>query len=337
MKLEIRHLSVTLQKHQILKDLSLDVAEGEFLTLLGPSGCGKSTLLKAIAGIHPVSAGEILLSGQALTKVPPHKRGAVIVFQDIRLFPHMNVAENIAFPLKMNGVPKAERLKKASELLQHVQMEGYEHRQVTSLSGGEQQRIALARALAANPRLLLLDEPFSALDENLREDMRRLVKHLHESFGMTTVMVTHDRQEALSMSDRIALMFSGEIIECGTPKEVYYDPTHRLSADYFGDCAYLAGRVENGCFRADALCMGTDLPDGEYDLMLRSDALVPNPEGALKLKVISADFQGSQTLVTLREEHGAVWKKAFPAQQEWKIGDTVAFSADLSLGVLFPK
>ena len=185
MKLKIEGLSAGYDKDFVIKDLSLSVNQGEFLSLLGPSGCGKTTLMKAVAGILPAQGGRILLDGEDITSFPIHKRGTVIVFQDMRLFPHMTVEENVAFPLKMQGVSRSGRLEQARDLLKKVQMGGFRDRRPAELSGGQQQRAALARALAARPRLLLLDEPFSALDENLREDMRNLVLQLQREFHMT--------------------------------------------------------------------------------------------------------------------------------------------------------
>lgn len=234
MKLEIRDLTVDIGSSTILEQVDLDVEEKEFLILLGPSGCGKSTLLKTIAGINTVKSGAIRLDGETINDMPPHKRGTVIVFQDMRLFPNMTVSENVAYPLKIKGIRKAERRTKAAEFLSYVQLDGFDDRRISSLSGGQMQRVALARALAAEPRLLLLDEPFSSLDENLRDDMRSLVKDLHERFGMTTIMVTHDRDEAFSMADRIALMFNGRIVQTGEPADVYENPADEHVRKYFG-------------------------------------------------------------------------------------------------------
>lgn len=234
MKLEIRDLSVDLSGHKILDKVCLTVEEKEFVTLLGPSGCGKSTLLKTIAGIHPIKDGSIMLDGALINETPPHKRGCVIVFQDMRLFPNMTVSENVAYPLRIKGVKKAERRAKAAEYLGYVRLDGFDERRISSLSGGQMQRVALARALAAEPKILLLDEPFSSLDENLRDDMRSLVKDLHRGFGMTTIMVTHDRREAIIMADRIALMFDGRIAQTGTPAEVLEDPADERVQRYFG-------------------------------------------------------------------------------------------------------
>lgn len=211
MKLSIEHLSVELGGNPILRDLCLQLPDGAFLALLGPSGCGKSTLLKAIAGIVPIKSGSICLGEQDITQTAIHKRGTVILFQEMRLFPHMNVEDNIAFPLKMQGIKKEERLRAAQELLEKVQLGGYGKRRIHQLSGGQQQRVALARALAARPKLLLLDEPFSALDADLRQEMRDLVRNLHNEFSMTTIMVTHDRQEAYTIADRVVDMKDGSI------------------------------------------------------------------------------------------------------------------------------
>lgn len=205
-KLKIENLCVELNKNMILENFSLEISDGEFVSIVGPSGSGKSTLLKTIAGINPVKDGIIELDGRVINDEPAHKRGAVIVFQDMRLFPHMNVNDNVTYPLKLKGASKAERMENATKLLSDVQLDGLGDRKVNQLSGGQQQRVALARALAAEPKLLLLDEPFSALDENLREDMRQLIASLHQKFHMTTIMVTHDLHEAESMSDRVIEM-----------------------------------------------------------------------------------------------------------------------------------
>ena len=331
MKLEIKNLSVGYNTGVVLKDLSIDVAEGEFLSLLGPSGCGKTTLMKTIAGILPVQDGSICLDGRDITNLPIHKRGTVIVFQDMRLFPHQSVAENVAFPLKMLGTSKTERLKKAEELLEKVQMAGFGSRKPAELSGGQQQRVALARALAAQPKLLLLDEPFSALDENLREDMRSLVLQLRREFHMTVILVTHDREEALSMSDRVALMFDGKITQIGAPRDVYNQPSCRRVADYFGDCIYLPVHVRNGQFAGSIAAV----PDGDYEMMLRPDSLTLDESGNYRLTVETVSFRGSDTRVVFRAEDSTIWKKSYPHAVGWKPGDI--FSAVVRpSSVLFP-
>ena len=337
MKLVIENLTAGYDADVVLQDLSLSVEAGEFLSLLGPSGCGKSTLLKTIAGIVPAAKGSVFLDGQDITHLPIHKRGTTVLFQDIRLFPHRSVAENVAFPLKMQGVPKGERLHRAEALLEKVQLAGYGNRRPSELSGGQQQRVALARALAAKPKLLLLDEPFSALDENLREDMRTLVLQLKEEFHMTVILVTHDREEALSMSDRVALMFDGSLIQCSTPRQVYSHPASRQAADYFGNCVYIPGRVEGGRFTASGICFETDAADGSYDLMLRPDCLDTETEGEYPVQVERVSFRGSDLQVSFRASDGTLWKKTCPAGADWQPGDWMKAGLQIGEPVLFPR
>lgn len=218
--LEVNGLFVDIKGQPILKGVDFSVKGGELMGLLGPSGCGKSTLLKAVAGILPPKSGSILIGGEDMANVPPHKRGAVIVFQDMRLFPNMTALENVAFPIKMQGVPKRQRLEQAGQLMKSVQLCGLESRRINELSDGQQQRVALARALAAQPRLLLLDEPFTALDNELKEEICALVLELHRKFRTTTVLVTHDRQEAFAMADRIAVMRDGRVMRQGSRDEM---------------------------------------------------------------------------------------------------------------------
>ena len=196
MELELKNISVDLSNKKILKSINLKVHNGEFISLLGSSGCGKSTMLKTIAGIINQNEGSIILGGKVADKIPAYKRKTVIVFQDFRLFPHMTVAENISFPLKMTGTNKTSCREKALVLLEKVQLKGFEDRHVDQMSGGQMQRVALARALAAEPSLLLLDEPFSSLDINLRKDMRELILSLQREYKITPILVTHDKEEA---------------------------------------------------------------------------------------------------------------------------------------------
>ena len=337
MKLEIKNLSVVLDKQPILKDVSLEVRDGEFVSLLGPSGCGKSTMLKTIAGLLPVGEGGIYLGDQEVTRVPAHKRGAVVVFQDLRMFPHMTALENVAFPLKMQGVPRKERLKTAADFLRKVQLEGREDQSVAKMSGGQQQRVALARALAARPKLLLLDEPFSALDENLREDMRLLVKRLQQELGITTVLVTHDRGEALSMSDRVALMFDGSIVQYDTPEAVYTGPTTRQAADYFGDCVYLPGAVSDGRFHWNGVDLPAGMADGAYDLMLRPAHLVVDPAGPLEAEVVQIRYYGAEVSVELKLAPGICLRKTYPSHPGWQTGQRIRCGICVARPVFFRK
>lgn len=262
--LNIQNLRVSLQKKEVLHGISLSINEGEFISLLGPSGCGKTTLLKSIAGLLDVAEGDISIQGESVLTVPPQKRRTVIVFQDLRLFPHMTVEKNIMFPMGLQGVPKEEQKRTVQRLLEAVQLEGFEKRKIREISGGQMQRVALARALAANPRVLLLDEPFSGLDEKLRGEMGHLVKKLHEEWKITTILVTHDIREALQMSDRIAMMSDGKILQYDTPGEIMKRPADDMVREYFGQMNYVEGIVREGTFISSFFETKVDLPDGEY-------------------------------------------------------------------------
>lgn len=335
MKLEIRNINVSYDSDVVLKELSLSVREGEFLSLLGPSGCGKSTLLKTVAGILTPQAGSIHLDGRDITYCPVHKRGTVVVFQDMRLFPHMTVLDNVGFPMKVQGMPRAQRQELARDILKKVQMDTFCHRLPGELSGGQQQRVALARVLAAKPKLLLLDEPFSALDENLREDMRNLVLQLHREFAMTTILVTHDRQEALSMSDRVAILEDGQILQLDTPRQVYNVPACRRVAEFFGGCTWLRGTVEAGIFRTFHLELPVTDPDGTYDLLLRPHNFCPEVPGSYPVMVESIRFRGGDTLVTFRDDAGTCWQYSTPRNCPWEIGSRVCASIRVSQPLLY--
>ncbi len=226
-----------------LDDVSLVINDNEFFTLLGPSGCGKTTLLRLIAGFEQPTEGEIMLFGSHLEGLPPHKRSVNTVFQQYSLFPHMTVAQNIAFGLEMLGKTKIEVKRSVSDVLALVKMEHLAHRKTDQLSGGQQQRVALARALAPHPRVLLLDEPLSALDFKLRKEMQVELKRLQSETGITFIFVTHDQEEALTMSDRIAVLQGGHIMQVGTPHEIYNHPTRRFVADFIGDINILEGEL----------------------------------------------------------------------------------------------
>ena len=336
MELTIRRLSVAIRGEPILHEASLTVADGGFLSLLGPSGCGKSTLLKAVAGILPVRSGQVLLGGRDITGLPAHRRGAVIVFQDMRLFPHLTAAENVAYPLALRGVGRRQRGARAEALLERVQLGGLGGRHIAALSGGQQQRVALARALAAQPRLLLLDEPFSSLDEDLREDMRRLVLDLHREYAMTTVLVTHDQQEALSLSGQVALMFDGRIVQQGTPETVYGRPVSRRAADYFGGCAYLRGRVRDGRFTSPCLSCPADLPAGDYDLLLRPRDVDPFRPGPLGLRLEECRFRGADVLTRWAAADGTAVELPLAQRPPWPPGHALSCHVSLDQAVFFP-
>lgn len=232
-------------------DLSLELPSGKVAALLGPSGCGKTTTLKMIAGLLPPTSGDILFDGESVRGIPAEKRGAVMVFQNHLLFPHMTVGENVGFGLRMRGVERRAREKKSAEMLARVQLEGYAQRKPHELSGGQQQRVALARALIINPRLLLLDEPLSNLDAHLREEMRRLIQTIQQEFGVTTLVVTHDQEEAVVLADQIALMFEGKVAQFAPPAHFYQRPQNERVARFFGGVNFIGGYVVNGAVETE--------------------------------------------------------------------------------------
>lgn len=229
----------------VLDDICLTVARGEFVTLLGSSGCGKTTTLRIIAGLEQTDSGSVWINGQDVTKLPPDKRDVNTVFQNYALFPHMNVAENIGYGLKLRKVPRGEIKKKVAQMLELVQLEGYEKRKPSELSGGQKQRVAIARALVNNPKVLLLDEPLGALDLQLRRAMQIELKHLQKKLGITFIYITHDQEEAINMSDRIAVMGDGRIEQIGTPDEIYNHPKTSYVATFVGNANILHGAAES--------------------------------------------------------------------------------------------
>ena len=227
----------------IVKDLNLDIRKGEFLTLLGPSGSGKTTSLMMLAGFETPTAGEILLAGRSINNVPPHKRDIGMVFQNYALFPHMTVAENLAFPLSVRGMSRTDSAERVKKALSMVQLDSFRNRYPGQLSGGQQQRVALARALVFEPQLVLMDEPLGALDKQLREHMQMEIKHLHQRLGVTVVYVTHDQGEALTMSDRVAVFHQGEIQQIADPRTLYEQPSNTFVANFIGENNRISGQL----------------------------------------------------------------------------------------------
>ena len=272
-RLSCENLELELEKKKILKDISLEVRSGEILALLGESGCGKSSLLKAMLGLYPLSKGKIFFQGKEIQNLPSHKRGISVVFQDLRLFPHLNVGENVGFSLELQKVPKAERKKRVDELLKLVQLEGYSERRIDSLSGGQMQRVAIARALAMNEKLLFLDEPFSALDPNLRREMGDFLLELQKQENLTVVLVTHDQEEALRLAHRIALMKDGEILQVDEGEKLYYAPVNEYVARFMGKGNSVLGRVENSVFSCPYFSFPVEKEEGDYSFFFRERQL----------------------------------------------------------------
>ena len=239
MYLKIENISKIFEKERGVKNISFQLEKGELVSFLGPSGCGKTTLLNIIGGFVKNDSGSIYLEDKDITEYPPEKREIVTVFQNYALFPHMNVVENVKYGLKYRGYNKEEQIKLAKEYLKIVGLEGYEKNYVGELSGGQQQRVALARALVLQPKILLLDEPFSNLDAKLKIAMREEIKELQKRLGISMIFVTHDQEEALSISDRIVVMSNGEIVQIGKPEEIYYSPKNRYVAEFIGKINFL--------------------------------------------------------------------------------------------------
>jgi spermidine/putrescine transport system ATP-binding protein len=300
-----------------LDDVSLAIARGEFFTLLGPSGCGKTTLLRAIAGFETPTTGSIHLEGKDITALGPNRRPVNTVFQSYALFPHMSVAENIAFGLKMLGKPRAEVEATTAGMLRLVRMEALADRRPAQISGGQQQRVALARALAPRPRVLLLDEPLSALDLKLRKEMQGELKRLQAETGITFVFVTHDQEEALTMSDRIGVMSGGRLLQVGPPREIYDHPAERFVADFIGDTNILqaevmaigpAGaeiRLPSGSHHAASLPPGmTPAPGERVSIVIRPEHAALDDDGPLRGRLERTVFFGTDTHFHLRLDSG---------------------------------
>ena len=304
--IELRHISRTFDDgFRVVEDFNLTIQRGEFVTFLGPSGCGKTTTLRMIAGFEEPTEGELLLNGKDIRKLPPNKRPINTVFQRYALFPHLNIFDNIAFGLKLKKLPKQEIVKKVKKALEMVDLEGFENRKVQTLSGGQQQRIAIARALVNEPEILLLDEPLGALDLKMRKEMQLELKSMHERLGINFIYVTHDQEEALTMSDKIVVMSEGRIQQIGTPEDIYNEPKNAFVADFIGDSNIFNGIMTGKCrvrfCGAEFTCVD-DVEDGTMiDAVVRpEDIFITAPEqGTIKGRVVSVVFKGVHYEITV--------------------------------------
>jgi spermidine/putrescine transport system ATP-binding protein len=304
--IELRHICRTFDDgFRVVEDFNLTVARGEFVTFLGPSGCGKTTTLRMIAGFDSPSDGEILLNGEDIRDLPPNKRPINTVFQRYALFPHLNIFDNIAFGLKLKKMPKAEIVKKVKKALEMVDLEGFENRKISTLSGGQQQRIAIARAIVNEPEILLLDEPLGALDLKMRKEMQLELKSMHKKLGITFIYVTHDQEEALTMSDKIVVMSEGRIQQVGTPEDIYNEPKNAFVADFIGDSNIFGGIMTGKCrvrfCGAEFECVD-DVEHGTIiDAVVRpEDVIITTPEeGTINGVVTSVVFKGVHYEITV--------------------------------------
>ena len=297
--IRLTNVSKSFDDEQVLKNIDLEIHDKEFITFLGPSGCGKTTTLRIIGGFETQDEGEVYFDGKRIDDVPAYKRPINTVFQKYALFPHLNVFENIAFGLRIQKIKEKEIVERVQEMLELVNLRGFEKRKVLTLSGGQQQRVAIARALINNPKVLLLDEPLAALDLKLRKDMQNELKALHDRTGVTFIYVTHDQEEALSMSDTIVVMADGAIQQIGTPTDVYNEPVNAFVADFIGESNILDG-VMTEDYRARFAghtfeCLDAGFAAGEaVDVVVRPEDvdIVPEEKGMLRGTVTSVTFKG---------------------------------------------
>ena len=309
MRVRLEHLTKKFSDVTAVSDFSASLEHGELISLLGPSGCGKSTILNMLAGILPVTSGKIYFDDDDVTNMPPEKRGIGLVFQNYALYPHMTVLQNICFPLEVQKVPKAERLERAMDIAKLVHVDTMMKRRPAELSGGQQQRVAIARALVKNPRLLLLDEPLSNLDARLRLEMREEIRRIQQRTGVTTIFVTHDQEEAMSISDRIVLMKLGVLQQNDLPQNLYDQPANQFVADFLGNPPInnLRGVVKGGRFELEdgsascdcSLCAGAG-EGRRVTLALRAESAVVGQEGPLSCEVTSIYQMGKEEMAYLR-------------------------------------
>lgn len=331
MRVVLDHITKKFGDFTAVSEFSAVLEDGELVSLLGPSGCGKSTLLNMLSGILPVSGGKIFFDDQDVTLMPPEKRGIGLVFQNYALYPHMTVMGNICFPLETQKVPKAERIERANEIAKLVHVDMLMNRKPSELSGGQQQRVAIARALVKNPRLLLLDEPLSNLDARLRLEMREEIRRIQQRTGVTTIFVTHDQEEALSISDRIVLMRSGVLQQNDLPQRLYNEPANQFVADFLGNPPInnIPGSIQNGLFvtedgKAEAkLPMLEGVENGRrVNFSVRSESFVLDEKGPIACEVTRMYQMGKEEMAYLRMG-GHDFRAYIDADAGLKAGDHV--------------
>lgn len=329
--ISLKNISVSFDGEVILDKLNLDIKDGAFVTLLGPSGCGKTTTLRIIGGFQEPDSGDVFFGSERINDLPPHKRKLNTVFQRYALFPHLNVYENIAFGMRIQKKSEAEIKAKVCEMLKLVSLEGFEKRRTSTLSGGQQQRVAIARALANDPRVLLLDEPLGALDLKLRKEMQVELKRIQSRLGITFIYVTHDQEEALSMSDTIVVMNHGVIQQIGSPTDIYNEPENGFVADFIGESNIVDGIMHADCdvefCGARFECVDTGFAkDEEVDVVIRPEdiVVVPAEESALRGMVTSVTFKGV---------HYEMYVNVPGEEEEWIIQSTVAQEEGREIGM----
>jgi spermidine/putrescine transport system ATP-binding protein len=330
--IELRSISKSFGGEKVLRSIDLDIHRKEFVTLLGPSGCGKTTTLRIIAGFETPDEGDVIFEGKRINDLPPYKRKVNTVFQRYALFPHLNVYENIAFGLRLAKRPDPEIKERVTEMLTLVNMKGFEKREVTSLSGGQQQRVAIARALINKPDVLLLDEPLGALDLKLRKDMQVELKRMQRQTGITFIYVTHDQEEALSMSDTVVVMANGEIQQIGTPEKIYNEPVNAFVADFIGESNIVNGTMIEDykvSFAGQTFaCEDAGFaPNEPVDVVVRPEDIdiVPVGESMLTGEVTSATFKGDYYEIIADIDN---FKWMIETTDSFKVGQTIGISID---------
>ena len=330
--IELKHISRTFDDgFAAVSDFNLEVKRGEFVTFLGPSGCGKTTTLRMIAGFDMPTEGDILLDGKDISKLPPNERPINTVFQRYALFPHMNIFDNIAFGLRQKKTPKDEIRKKVKKVLELVDLEGFEKRSVSTLSGGQQQRVAIARALVNEPEILLLDEPLGALDLKMRKEMQLELKAMHDELGITFIYVTHDQEEALTMSDKIVVMSEGKIQQIGTPEDIYNEPQNAFVADFIGESnifnGIMTGKMQARFAGGHFTCVDDVAEGTQITAVVRPEdiEIVAPSEGQIRGKVISVIFKGIHYEITVASGR---YEVVIQSTKSAKVGDLVGMKVE---------
>ena len=343
--LEVKNVSIAYGKNVVVEDASMQLEKGEIGCFLGPSGCGKTTLLRAIAGFEPLKHGEILLNNKAVSStnihLAPEQRNIGMVFQDFALFPHLNIADNIAFGMK--HLKRSEQQTRIAQLLEMVSLDGYEKRYPHELSGGQQQRIALIRALAPKPDLLLLDEPFSSMDVELREELAIEVRDILKHENITAILVTHDQNEAFLVADTIGVMQDGKLTQWADGYELYHEPANAFIADFIGQGVFIEGEVlGEHSIKTPVAIVHEKVPDGckpgcKVNVFIRPDDILLDKNSSEKAKVVGREFRGANFLYTLELADGNRLLTLEHSHHRHDIGDEVGMKLDLEHVVVFPK
>lgn len=343
--LSLQNISVAYQQQKIVEDINFNLVEGEISCLLGPSGCGKTTILRTIAGFEKPVAGTIRLNNMVISDaekvVPPEKRRIGMVFQDFALFPHLTVEQNIIFGLNKKNPDRNQ--KRCNELLKLINLEGFNNKYPHQLSGGQQQRIALARAMAPRPEILLLDEPFSSLDVELREQLAREIRQILKQENITAILVTHDQNEAFAMADKVGLINKGELIQWDTPYNLYHKPLTRFAADFIGQGEFVAGEyLGNNQIKTEIGIIKGEVPEKcepgcILDLLIRPDDIIHDDNSEIKLEIVERLFRGADFLYTLKIASGGTLLCIASSHHDHKLHEKIGVTFDVSHIVMFPQ